>query len=296
MDKLGLGYEVLKAIKPDIIMISGSGFGSTGPEKDYAGFAVNFVSASGLSSVIGYEGDLPNEERGPGDFRAGQYMALSAMVALYHRQRTGKGQLVDLSMTEVQTCGIGDIILDYTMNNRIAGPQGNNDDYMAPHNCYRCKGDDKWISIAIGSDDEWKKFCQVIGQPEWAKDEKFATILSRHQNREELDKKITAWTVDREPYEVMNALQSVGVAGIPSKNAAEIFSDKQYKDREFIGEVVYNGEKQVVLGVPFILSKTPTDIYHPAPLWGEHTVEICKNILAMPDDEIKKLQDDKVIK
>ena len=123
LDKLGLGYEALKAIKPDIIMVSGSGFGGTGPEKDYAGFAVNFVAASGLSSIIGYEGDLPNEERGPGDFRAGQYMALAAMIALFHHKRTGEGQHIDLSMTEVQSCGIGDVILDYTMNGRIAGPQ-----------------------------------------------------------------------------------------------------------------------------------------------------------------------------
>ena len=101
----------------------------------------------------------------------------------------------------------------------MPGLRGNNDDYMAPHNCYRCKGEDKWISIAVGSDDEWKRFCQAIGQPEWTKDEKFATMLSRHNNREELDKKVTEWTIDREHYEVMKILQSAGVAAMPSKNS-----------------------------------------------------------------------------
>jgi benzylsuccinate CoA-transferase BbsF subunit len=296
LEKLGLGYAVLKAVKPDIIMISGSGFGGTGPESSYAGFATNFVAASGLSSIIGYEGDLPNEERGPGDFRAGQYMALAVMVALFHHKRTGEGQHMDLSMTEVQSCGIGDVILDYTMNGRIAGPQGNNDAYMAPHNCYRCKGEDKWISIAVGSDDEWRKFCQAIGQPEWTKDARFANTLSRFNNREELDKKVTLWTIDHEHYEVMKILQAAGVASMPSKNSAEIFTDKQYKDRKFIGEVVYNGEKQLVLGAPFIISKTPADIYHPSPRWGENTDYICQNILSMSDEQIKKLKDEKVIK
>ncbi len=296
LEKLGLGYEDLKAVKPDIIVISGSGFGGTGPEKDYAGFATNFVAASGLSSIIGYEGDLPNEERGPGDFRAGQYMALAAMTALFHHKRTGEGQHVDLSMTEVQSCGIGDIILDYTMNGRVAAPQGNNDDYMAPHNCYRCKGEDKWISIAVGSDAEWKKFCQAIGNPAWTKYEKFADMLSRVKNREELDKKVSKWTIDREHYEVMEILQAVGVAAMPSLNAAEIFNDKQYKERKFIGEVVYNGEKNLVLGIPFIMSKTPPDIYHASPLWAQDTDKICKSVLSMSDEEIKKLKDEKAIK
>jgi benzylsuccinate CoA-transferase BbsF subunit len=296
LDKLGLGYTDLKAVKPDIIMVSGSGFGGTGPEKDYAGYAVNFTSASGLSSLIGYEGDMPNEERGPGDFRAGQYMALAALTALFHHKRTGEGQLIDLSMTEAQSCGIGDVILDYTINGRVARPRGNDDDYMAPHNCYRCQGEDKWISIAVGSDDEWKKFCKAIGNPEWTNDERFANTLNRYNNRQELDKKITEWTVNQDHYEAMEMLQAAGIAAMPSFNSAEIFNDKHFQERKFIGEVTFNNEKQVVLGIPFIMSKTPVDVYHPPPRWGEHTDYICKTVLSMSDDEIKKLRDQKVIK
>jgi len=167
---------------------------------------------------------------------------------------------------------------------------------MAPHNCYRCKGEDKWISIAVGSDAEWKKFCQAISNPAWTKDEIFADMLSRVKNREDLDKKVSEWTIDREHYEVMEILQAVGVAAMPSLNAAEIFSDKQYKERNFIGEVVYNGDRNLVLGIPFILSKTPPDIYHASPLWAQDTDKICKSILSMSDKEIKKLKDEKAIK
>jgi benzylsuccinate CoA-transferase BbsF subunit len=296
MDRLGLGYAVLREIKPDIIVVSSSGFGATGPEQTYTGYASNFAAASGLSSIIGYKDGLPNEERSPSDFRGGQLMALTVMAGLLYRKRTGRGQHIDLSMTEVQCCGIGDVIMDYIMNGRVAMPKGNLDDFMAPHNCYRCKGEDKWVSIAVGSDEEWRRFCLAIGNPEWISEEKFADAMSRWKNQDELDRRITEWTKSREHYEVMQILQAAGIAAMPSFNSAEILNDPHYKEREYVEEVVYAGEKQLVLGIPFKLSKTPTDVYHPAPQWGEHTDYVCRNILSMSDKEIERLRQNGTIK
>ncbi|MFC1905585.1 CaiB/BaiF CoA transferase family protein [Chloroflexota bacterium] len=296
MERLNLGYAALKEIKPNIIMVSASGYGAIGPESGYTSYATIFVAMSGLSSIIGYQGGLPNEERGPADFRGGQNMALSIMAALLYRNRTGLGQHIDLSISEVHCCGIGEVILDYTINNRISEPQGNLDAFMAPHNCYRCKGEDKWISIAIGSDEEWKIFCQILGNPEWTYDDRFADSLSRWKNQDELDKKITEWTITHGHKEIMQILQSYRIAAMPSYNSAEIFSDNHLRERGFVGEVAFNGEKHLVLGAPFKLTKTPVDIFYPAPLWGQHTDEICRDIISLTSDEIKKLKEEKVIK
>ena len=296
MDKLGLGYEALKKVKPNIIMVSASGFGATGPFRSYGGFATNFVAASGLSSLIGYAGGLPNEERGPADFRSGQLMALTVMVALLHRQRSGGGQHIDLSMTEAHVCGIGEKVLDYVMNGRIAEPTGNRHEYMAPHNSYRCKGNDAWISIAVGNDKEWLAFRRAMGDPEWAKDNKYGTALLRWKNQEELDKSITAWTINLEPIHAMNLLQQAGVAAMPTANAADIFNDPHFKERHFLGEVTYKNEKQTVVGVPYIMNKTLTDIYKPAPGWGEHTDEILADVLRFDQGEIEMLKNSGVVK
>jgi benzylsuccinate CoA-transferase BbsF subunit len=296
MDRLGLGYKALKKVKPDIIMVSASGFGASGPFKKYGGFATNFVAASGLSSIIGYAGGLPNEERGPADFRAGQFMALTVMVALLHRQRSGIGQQIDLSMTEAHVCGIGEQVMDYIINGRIAEPTGNQHEYMAPHNSYRCKGEDAWISIAIGNDKEWLALRQTMGDPDWAKDKKYSTALLRWKNQYELDKNIADWTVKFEPTYAMNLLQQAGVAAMPTSNSADILQDPHFKERNFIGEVTYKNEKQTVIGVPFIMDKTTTDIYKPAPGWGEHTDEILTNVLKLKENDIRNLKNNGVVK
>ena len=170
------------------------------------------------------------------------------------------------------------------------------DDYMAPHNCYRCKGEDKWASIAVGSDEEWQRFCKAIGSPEWTQEPKFANALNRWKNQEELDRLITGWTETKGHYEVMQILQDAGVAVMPSFNSAEIFNDRHFKERQFVGEVVYDGQKQIVLGVPFKMSKTQTDVFHPAPKWGEHTDDVLKNTLHMKEEDIKSLKERNVIK
>ncbi len=184
MKRLGLDYESLKKIKPDIITISLSGLGAYGPYSNAVVYANIITALSGLVSQIGYYGEpvLGAQTALYGDANASVHGAFAVLAALYYRKRTGEGQHIDLAEVEVGTSVLGEAILDYTMNRRVAKPQGNNHPSMAPHNNYRCKGDDKWISIAIKTEEEWANFCQAIGNPDWARENRFADAFSRLNN------------------------------------------------------------------------------------------------------------------
>jgi benzylsuccinate CoA-transferase BbsF subunit len=296
MDKLGLGYKDLVKIKPDIIMVSSSGFGSSGPYGEYAGYAPVFAAFGGLAYLTGYENAEPNTMSGVMDLRVGTTSAFAILAALIHRQKTGEGQHIDLSSSECISTLIGSELMEYTMNGRSPGKRGNQDSIMAPHNCYRCKGDDRWVSIAVATDEEWEALCGAIGNPEWTKDEAFSDAYSRWTNQTQLDKHITEWTVDRADYEIMSLLQSAGIAAMPSFCAEEILSDPHVMARGKIVEVEHPvmGRKRVV-SPPWKLSETPAQISKAAPLLGEHNEEIFGSLLGMSKDEIKRLTDEKII-
>ena len=296
MDKLGLGYDALKEIKHDIIAITASSHGATGPESKYSGFAATLGPLSGLSQLTGYAGGPPTILRSSMDLIPGSTTTFAILAALNHHQRTGEGQFIDLSAREAISCGIGETIMDYTMNNRIQSRNGNLDDFMAPHNCYRCQGEDKWISIAVSTDEEWEALCQVIGNPEWTKDKKFSDQLSRWQNQEELDILIGEWTKNYTHYEVMEMLQRAGVAAVPSFNNEELSHDPHCQDRECFTPVQHPEEGLLyVLAPPWKLSATPAKVTGPAPLLGEHNEYVFGELLGIPKEEISRLAEDKVI-
>jgi len=296
MDKLGLGYNNLVKVKPDIIMISSSGFGSTGPYRKYAGYAPIFASFGGLAYLTGYADGEPNTGSGVMDLRVGTTAAFAILAALIHRQKTGEGQYIDLSSSECISSLIGDQLLEYTMNGRSPMRCGNQDPIMAPHNVYRCKGDDKWVSIAVATDDEWKALCKAMGDPEWAKDEAFSDVYGRWKNRAKLDKYISEWTIEHTHYEVMNILQNVGVAAIPSFSAEEILSDPHVKARGKLTEVEHPVMgKKVVITPPWKMSETPAKIWKASPLLGENNEEIFGSLLGMSKEEIQKMVEEQII-
>lgn len=296
MDRLGLGYQDLVQVKPDIIMLSSSGFGSVGPYRKYAGYAPIFAAFGGLAHLTGYEDGDPNTMSGVMDLRVGTASAFAVLAALLHRKKTGEGQHIDLSSSECVSCLVGPELMEYSMNERSPHRCGNQDAVMAPHNCYRCKGDDKWVSIAVANDDEWKALCNVMGNPAWAEDEAYGDIYSRWQHREQLDKRIEKWTSSHTHYEVMALLQGVGVAAMPSLSAEEILSDPHTKARGLITEVEHPvlGRK-VVVNPSWKMSETPARIEKASPLLGEHNEEIFGDLLGIPKKEIAKLMEDKVI-
>jgi len=296
MDKLGLGYKDLAKVKPDIIMLSSSGFGSSGPYREYAGYAPIFAAFGGLAYLTGYEDGDPNTMSGVMDLRIGTASAFALLSALIHRQKTGEGQYIDLSSSECVSALVGSELMQYTMNKTSPFRCGNQDSIMAPHNCYRCKGGDKWVSIAVATDEEWKGMCGVMGNPSWTKEEAFSNVYNRWKNRVQLDKHIAGWTINYTHYEVMTLLQRAGVAAVPSFSAEEILSDPHVKARGMLNEVQHPVlGKKVVINPSWKLSETPARIKKASPLLGEHNEEVFGGLLNMSKEEIKKLEDEKII-
>jgi len=296
MDRLGLGYDELKKIKPDIIMLSSSAFGAEGPFRTYGGYAPSFTCYSGLAHLTGYDDGPPNPMTGSTDLMSATTAAFAIIAALNYKQQTGRGQFIDLSSVESLAVFTGDAIMDYVMNGRVQSRQGNQDSIMAPHNCYRCRGDDKWISIAVATPEEWDAFCEVIGNPEWTKDERFSDAYCRWKNRDELDKLVQEWTVNYTHYQIMEMMQNAGVAAMPSFSNEEIFNDPHFKSRGLAVEVDHKAMgKQIVLGPPWRLSSTPAKVTSASPLLGEHNEYVFGELLSMSHEEIKRLIDEEVI-
>lgn len=296
MDKLHLGYEDLKKVKPDIIMLESTGFGCTGPYRGFAGFAPIFASMGGLANLTGYTDGAPNPMSGVQDLRAATQAAYAILAALYHRKKTGEGQYIDCSSSECITTLVGNEMMEYTMNGRSLGRTGNTDPVMAPHNVYRCKGDDKWISIAVGTEEEWQNLVHAMGDPEWAKDEKFADMYSRHENSAEIDAHMAEWTIQYGHIELMHLLQDAGVAAMPSFCATEILEDPHVKARGLLTTVEHPLLKtQHVFNPPWKLSETPATIRKPGPCLGEDNVEVFTTLLGMSEEEVKKLEEEKTL-
>ncbi|MDY6933877.1 MAG: CoA transferase [Spirochaetota bacterium] len=295
MDKLGMGYDILKEVRPDLIYLASSTRGSEGPESRYAGFAVSFAALSGTAYLNGYLDDMPHPMVGRMDLISGATAAFAIMAALVHRQKSGEGQYIDLSSTESISVLLGDKIMDYTMNQRVASPMGNQDSIMAPHNCYRCKGEDKWVSIAICNDDEWKAFCDVVDHLDWTRDERFSDAYSRKQNEKELDQLISQWTMNHTHYEVMEMLQKSGVAATPSLSSKELYEDIHLKERNFSVEVEHPVVgRQSVIGAPWELAGIKRE-YSASPTFGQHTDYVFSERLGLSEDEISKLREEMVI-
>lgn len=296
MDKLGLGYPVLKKIKPDIIMLSASSHGATGPESTYIAYAVTMGALSGLSQVTGYEGGPPTIMRSSADLRPGTAAAFAVLAALNYRESTGEGQFIDFSAREALSCGIGELIMDYTMNGRVRGRSSNRDDIMAPHNCYRCKGKNNWVSIAVSDNDEWQALCRAMGKPELAMDERFGDQFNRWHNQEELDEIIQGWTADHTSYEVMEILQKEGVAAMPSFSNDEMFNDPHCRERGCFTPVEHPEEGRLyVVSPPWKLTETLAEVTRAAPLLGEHNEYVFGELLGVPQEEIEQMLKDKVL-
>lgn len=296
MDKLGLGYEVLRQVKPDIIMLSSSAVGAIGPERLYVGYAPTFSALGGIAHLTGYDDGPPIPLMGSSDLRSATATAFAILSALYHRAQTGEGQFIDLSSRETISVLIGDAILDYTMNHRVADRHGNRDQIMAPHNYYACRDKDTWIAIAVATDLEWQALCHAMGDPPWTADVKYADVYSRWQHQDEMDRLIEEWTSRHSHYQLAEMLQKVGVAATPALSGTEMFRDPHLLEREFAAEVEHPVMgKMVVIGPPWKFSGTPARVMRYGPLLGEHNDYVFGEILGMSREEIQEFVDEKVI-
>lgn len=297
MTKLGLDYDELVKVKPDLIMLSLSGFGATGPWRRYAAYNPCFTSVGGVSHLTGYAEKKPNTmTNSGGDARAGTAAVFAAMIALRFRQQTGRGQYIDSSSCEVINSMIGDQMMDYAMNRRSPRRHGNSDAAMAPHNVYRCAGADEWISIAVGSDAEWQGLVRALGSPDWALAPEYATAEGRWTHRDRLDQSIAAWSADKSYYDAMRLLQAEGVPATPSFKAEDLFNDPHVLARGAVQEVDHPvlGRRKTITP-PYRLSRTPARIRRTAPQLGGDNDHVFKTLLGMGDAEIARLEDAKVI-
>ena len=298
VDRMGLGYEVLREVKPDIIMISGSPLGNSGPEKDATGWGPNTQAYSGLPYITGYRGGGPTGlGRDYPDFMVGVVMAFSLLAALHHRARTGEGQFIEVAMAETVTSTIPEAILEYTMNGREPPRLGNRSASHAPQGVYACAGDDKWVAIAVRSDEEWRAMREAMGSPAWAADERFDDTLGRMEHHDLLDQHITEWTRQRSHYEVMQQLQLVGVAAAPCLDVFELGDDPQMQALGLLVEMDHPevGPRRIA-GLPVRFSAMPHPAYGSAPLMGEHNAEVLCGLLGLPESELQQLVDEQVVR
>lgn len=290
MPNLGLDYEELRKVKPDIIVLHQPGYGTSGPYRDAPAFGDCINAFSGLDDITGYPGGRPLRPGiAYGDPTSGFAAALAVLAALHYRSLTGKGQLIDVSHFEISSKAM-DGLVEYAMNGRIQERMGNRDITMAPQGCYPCRGDDKWVVITIADDPEWKEFGRVLGNPEWTQDPRFATVEGRRQHHDELDRLIASYTSSHDRYEVMSLLQKAGIAAAPVLYPGELLTDTHFVQRGFFEESThpYAGT-QLLPGMLYKMSHTPCRIRFPAPLFGEHNRYVYNEILDLSEDDIEQL-------
>ncbi|MEA1959524.1 MAG: CoA transferase [Chloroflexota bacterium] len=291
MANFGLDYEALRAENPRIIMVSISGYGRSGPCRDCAAYGESIEAMSGLSKLIAYPDGAPLK---PGvayaDAAAGLHAAFAILAALRYRQHKGVGQHIDLSMRESLTSLLGEAIMDCSMNNRPPQPIGNGHPRIAPHGCYRTKGDDEWIAISITSDGEWNALRRAMGDPEWSRDSRFDTNEGRLAHRDEIDGLIQEWTANYDHIELADMLQSYNIRAGAVLDAAELARDPHLNERGFLEEAAHpEAGRHVMPGVSWRMSRTPGRIERPAPCFGEHNRYVFGELLGMSDAEIERL-------
>lgn len=291
MERLGLGYEELKRIKPDIIMFRTCAHGHTGPLAQQPSTGFSLTSLSGFNSMSGWPDRPSCVLTGPyTDFIAPLFGGLALVAALDYRRRTGKGQCIEMAQHEAVINFLTPVMLDYAINQRELTMNGNRCSYAAPHGAYRCQGDDRWCTIAVFTDNEWYSFCKVIGNPAWTKDVRFATILDRVKNSDELDILVEEWTHNFTAEQVMSMMQEAGVpAGVVS-NAEDLFHDPNVRHYQHFHELDHPvmGVCDYYQGPGFRLSEAPYEVGRP-PLLGEHNEYVYTKILGLSDDEFVQL-------
>ncbi len=291
--RMGLGYEQLRELKPDIIMLSLSGYGQTGPYSRYVSYGGLLGAQSGLFSVSGYGGGEPGETGITyGDPNSGALATFAAIAALIHLARTGRGQFIDVSLWEALEMVMPEAWLEYVMNGREPAVTANRDRWMAPHNCFKSKGDaEEWITIAVGNEAEWSALCRGIGQPGLAGDPHFATAASRKENEDQLDAIITRWTSERDRWEAAELLQGAGVAAIPTLTNKDLALDPHLRERGFLVELEHpEVGRRTHAGVPWTMSATTCKVGLPAPILGADTDEVLMSLLGYSAQKIESLR------
>jgi benzylsuccinate CoA-transferase BbsF subunit len=298
MQRLGLDHDSLAQVRPDIITLSCTAYGHTGPWRAYGARARTVDAVCGLSYLTGYEGgEAIRASSNYMDHTGGLNVAYALLLALYRRRKTGKGARIDLSMYETGVSCIAPAILEAQRG--ITRPRlGTSDLWQAPHNVYRCQGVDRWIAITVSTDDEWQRLRAVMGQPSWAQDPRFDTVAGRWQHRRELDEQIGQWTETRDNEALMHLLQAHGVPAGAVLTARDLVANPHLRERGYF-EVFTNENAprvglRVYAGRPFRIPNIPEALTLVSAL-GQHNVEILREVAKLSAQEIQQLLDGGII-
>ncbi|MBW2418416.1 MAG: CoA transferase [Deltaproteobacteria bacterium] len=290
MEKLGLGYEALRRVNPDIIYFGSSGYGDTGPTHDYVTWGPNIEALSGMSTLSGFpERPCTVTQYAYPDGLSALHGLTVIMAALDHRKRSGEGQQLSLSQLETCICAVGDVMLERLVNGRDPERLGNASRNAAPHGCYRCTGEDRWCAIAVRSEAEWQRFCALLGEPDRARDARFDSLPARVAHAAELDAWVGSWTAERSAEEVMARLQEAGIAaGVVQTVEDQIQADPQLAERHFFESIDHLAKGSVLAtGIPLGLTGTPGRSERAGGAIGEDNDHVFGKLLGMSEAEIE---------
>ncbi len=296
MERWSLGYDDIRKSNPGVVMFSASMQGRGGPYSNHPGFGPVLTALSSHTHLTGWPDRTPTSPYGAyTDFLLPHLTVAAITAALDNRRRTGGGCHIDFSQLEGSLYFVAPPLMDYAANGRIQTRQGNRHPVYAPHNAYPCAGEDRWCAIACTTYDEWQALCRLMGQPSLASDYRFATADVRQQNEEALDAIIGHWTGPQEAFELMHRCQKAGVPAGVVETCEDLFNDLQLTHRN---HYVFLDHKEIGIHANdancFTLSESPPT-YKPAPLLGEHTDWVLREILGLPDAEIEDLRQSGVL-
>lgn len=290
MANWGLNYEKLKDVKADLIMVSLSAMGQSGPWRDFVAFGPTIQAVSGLTYLTSFTEDSP---MGPGysyaDPIAGLYTTFAVLAALENRDRTGQGEYIDISEYEALCTLLGPALLDVSCNDKELLPQGNRSDHLpaAPYGCFRCLGTDRWCVIAVFSEEEWQALCNAMGKPDLICEEKFSTLSKRKANREELDKLIGTWTASHQAERLVDLLQEKGVPSGVVQNAEDLAKDPHLAARRFFIQLEHPVLGSTTSDTSPIKFKGETQFeWKAAPLLGEDNRYVYLELLGLTEMEL----------
>jgi crotonobetainyl-CoA:carnitine CoA-transferase CaiB-like acyl-CoA transferase len=294
MGNLGLDFAALSEVNAGIIMCSMSGYGGTGPERNYSAYGSNIETASGLASVLGYG---PGEHFGTGTFYAdpvsGNQGAVAVLAALHARRRTGKGQWIDISLLEAVTPFFAQPFLEYTVNGKVPMPMGNRSREFAPQGYYRCAGDDSWLAVTVRDERDWRALCGAIGNDGLRDDPALGTLDGRRARHDEIDAAINAWSAPLDHNRAARLLQEAGVPAAPVMQNWEVLGDNHLNARGFFVRISHpEAGTHLWPGFPYLLAETPAGVYRPAPMFAEHNREVFEGLLGLSPADVAQLYDE----
>ena len=292
MARLGLGYERLRAIKPELVVLSTSNMGQTGPHASHPGFGSQLSSLSGFTHLIGEPAGPPNFIYGPYiDFIAVAYGGVAVLAALDHRRRTGEGALIDLSQYEAGLQFISGALLDYSANGVVARRDANRDPVAAPHGCYPCR-EREWCVISCWDDAEWERLCRAAGKEQWLADARFEAAAGRKEYESELNSLIASWTVDEDARCLARRLQGHGVHASQVNTISDLFTDPQIAFREVWQKQTHPemGEHSYRM-VSYSLSETPGSVRRAAPCLAQDNEEVFLSVVGLSEETFRELDE-----